>query len=128
MIISAALVMLAMHKDVQEKVFEEVQNVIGAKDVEESDLHRLHYLEMVLKESMRLFPVLPIHARVATEDVELEKYTIPAGANIVISVYNAHRNTTTWGDDAEKFRPERFSPENYGKLHPYAFLPFSKGF
>lgn len=120
--------MLAMHKDIQEKVFEEIQSEVGLiDDVKDSDLPRLPFVEMVVKETMRLFPVLPIHARVATEDVELEKFTIPAGANIVISVYNAHRNTNTWGDDAHLFRPDRFSPENFEKLHPYAFLPFSRG-
>lgn len=118
--------MLAMHDDVQERLFEEVKNVVDG-DITETHLQKLNYLEMVVKESMRLFPVLPIHARIAKEDVELENFTIPAGANIVISVFNAHRNKKTWGDDADQFRPERFLPENFEKLHPYAFLPFSRG-
>jgi cytochrome P450 len=121
--------MIAMHNDVQEKLFVEVQNVINelGETIGEEHLHKLIYLEMVIKETMRLFPVLPIHARLASEDIELEKYTIPAGANIVISVFNAHRNKNNWGDDADKFRPERFLPENYEKIHSYAFLPFSRG-
>lgn len=121
--------MLAMHEEIQEKLYEEVQKVINelGGEVTENHLHRLNYLEMVVKETLRLFPVLPIHARIANEDIELEKYTIPAGANIVVSVFNAHRKIDSWGIDANEFKPERFLPENYEKIHSYAFLPFSRG-
>jgi cytochrome P450 family 4 len=121
--------MLAMHKNVEEKLYTEVAGVIDkfGSELTEKHLHNLNYLDMVVKETLRLFPVLPIHARIATEDIKLEKYTIPAGANIVISVFNAQRKVANWGEDAEKFRPERFLPENYEKIHSYAFLPFSRG-
>lgn len=129
LIIAAALVMLAMHDEVQEKLYNEVQNVIDelGPEITEAHLHKLNYLDMVIKETLRLFPVLPIHARIAHEDIELEKYTIPAGANIVISVFNAHRRVDSWGEDADKFKPERFSPENFKEIHSYAFIPFSRG-
>lgn len=121
--------MLGMHADVQEKLYNEVQNVINelGGEITENHLHQLTYLEMVIKETMRLFPVLPIHARVANEDIELESCTVPKGANIVISVFNTHRNVKNWGEDAELFKPERFYPENFEKLHPYSFIPFSRG-
>lgn len=121
--------MLAMHEDVQQKLFNEIEKIVEDKneEINDSQLHKMNYLEMVIKETMRLFPVLPIHAREASEDIELENFTIPAGANIVISVFNAHRNPKNWGEDAEKFIPERFLPENFEKLHSYAFIPFSRG-
>lgn len=122
--------MLAMHQDVQERAFDEVKRVmlqLNGGDITEKDLHSLTYLEMVIKETMRLFPVLPIHGRLAKDDIKLEKYTIPRGANIVISVFNAHRNPKNWGSNAGEFIPERFLPENFAKIHPYSFIPFSKG-
>lgn len=121
--------MLAMHKNVEEQLHKEVVDVINefGSELTEKHLHNLNYLDMVVKETLRLFPVLPIHARIAKEDIKLEKYTIPAGANIVISVFNAQRKVENWGEDAEKFRPERFLPENYEKIHSYAFIPFSRG-
>jgi cytochrome P450 len=45
----------------------------------------------------------------------------------LIPILHIHRNKTFWGDDADEFKPERFSPENFKKVHPYAYMPFSKG-
>lgn len=64
-----------MHPRVQDKVFEELQLLFDADDeeVSEDKLERLVYLEMVLKETMRLWPSIPFIARSLTEDVELGK-------------------------------------------------------
>jgi cytochrome P450 family 313 len=51
--------------------------------------------------------------------------TIPVGATIIISTFAVQRNKKFWGDDADKFRPERFEPKNFEKIHPYAFIPFT---
>lgn len=121
--------MLAMHKDVQDKLVDEIKGVIGVgEDVTESHLHQVPYLEMVIKETMQLFPFLPIHCREVTKDIELEKFTIPAGVTLVVSVYNTQRNVNNWGSDADKFRPERFHPENYSNIHRLIKSPicFSK--
>lgn len=42
-------------------------------------------------------------------------------------VHELHKDTNLWGEDATEFKPERFSPEKISKVHPYAYLPFSKG-
>lgn len=122
--------MLAMHKDIQIKAFEEVQEMtkLFGDEVTENHLHNLQYLDRVIKETLRLFPVLPITARTANDDVKLETCTIPAGSNIVISIFNAHRKVENWGEDAASFKPDRFLPENFKKIHPYSFIPFTKGF
>ena len=90
-------------------------------------LNRLSYLEMVIKESMRLFPVLPVIGRHCSKDIVLKKCVIPAGATIMINIFNTQRSTNNWGEDAKLFNPERFSTENISKIHPYAFIPFSGG-
>jgi cytochrome P450 len=53
------------------------------------------------------------------------EYTIPAGATIVVSAFNVQRNKKYWGEDANDFRPERFEPANFEKVHPYAYIPFT---
>ena len=45
----------------------------------------------------------------------------------MVPMVHLHRNKKIWGEDAEEFKPERFSPENQSKLHSYAFLPFLRG-
>ena len=126
---STTLVMLALHQNVQEKVIQELEDVFDSIDQEiDNDLLKnLHYLDMVIKETLRLFPVIPLFGREATKDIELKSCTIPAGANIIINVFNVHKNPIYWGDDAHVFNPDRFLPENFSKIHPYAYIPFSKG-
>lgn len=127
---SAVLLMLAIHSNAQEKVYEELNGVFGLSGdvvIDNNSLKKLPYLEMVIKESMRLFPVLPVSARTVTEDLVIGKYTIPSGTNIFISTFQVHRNPKYWGDDANLFKPERFEPEQFRKIHPYAFIPFSGG-
>lgn len=54
-------------------------------------------------------------------------YTIPKGTNIIFPIIHIHRNKAHWGEDADEFKPERFEPENIKNVHPYAYMPFSKG-
>ena len=121
--------MLALHSDVQEKVVKEFEAVFDSVDQEtDSDiLNNLPYLEMVIKETLRLFPFAPLILREASKNIELKNCTIPAGANIIINIFLLQRNPCYWGDDAHLFNPERFLPENFSKIHSYAYIPFSKG-
>ncbi|KAJ8715363.1 hypothetical protein PYW07_009845 [Mythimna separata] len=68
------MVLLGSHPVVQEKVFSEIQEVLGGdRDVDKMDLSRLQYLEAVVKESLRLFTVVPQIARKLERDVKLSK-------------------------------------------------------
>ena len=121
--------MLAMHQDVQEKVITEMQNFFDTKDEDVSTdlLPELTYLEMVIKENLRLLPILTFMGRLAEKDIQLTNIVIPAGANIMIHMFKVHRNPLYWGDDAHLFNPDRFMPGNIVKIHPYAFIPFANG-
>lgn len=123
------LLMLAMHKDIQKKVIEEIDSNVGLNDglADYETIHKLPYLELVIKETMRLFPVLPLVAREATDEVELDGGIIPKGAVLALFSYGVHRNKNIWGEDAELFRPSRFEPENMKKIHQYAYIPFTGG-
>ncbi|KOB66031.1 Uncharacterized protein OBRU01_21831, partial [Operophtera brumata] len=110
--------MLARHPEVQNKVYEE--------SVSAEDLPRLKYLEAVIKESLRLYPPVPIIVRKADKDIKLPNgLELPKGTSFMINIWAVHRNPVYWGKDAEEFRPERFLESNL--KHPAAFIPFSYG-
>lgn len=69
------LVMLAMHPEVQQRVIEELKSVFVSRDVpvDYDSIKKLTYLETVIKETLRLFPVIPYIGRWAGEDVQLSK-------------------------------------------------------
>jgi cytochrome P450/NADPH-cytochrome P450 reductase len=122
---TAALLFIALHKDVQKKVYAEIRQVLGSgENIEYEQLNDLHYLEVVIKESLRLIPTPPIF-KSSDHDVTLsEGQTIPAGVMILALPVNVHRNRTIWGEDADEFRPERFEEE---EPLPYSFIPFIRG-
>lgn len=119
--------MLAMHKDVQEKVVNELHEIFASVDdpIDFETTNKLSYLEMVIKETLRLFPITAFTFRTSVDDFELDGYNVPAGSNFFLSVFGLHRNPKYWGEDAGKFIPERFEPDRIKNVHPYAYVPFS---
>lgn len=126
-IVSSALLMLAIHKDVQIKVVNELHEIFSTVDelVDFEILNKLPYLENVIKETLRLFPISAFTLRTVLEDFQLDEYIIPAGANLFLPVFSLHRDKNYWGDDADLFVPERFEEEKIKHVHPYAFIPFT---
>lgn len=126
--ISWALYVLGLYPDVQQQVFEELEVIFNGSDRPATleDLNEMKYLERVIKETMRLYPPVPMVGRLMSEDVQLDEYTVPKGTTITIGVYYLHRDPRFY-PDPEKFDPDRFLPENTVSRHPYAYLPFSAG-
>jgi len=92
-----------------------------------NQLNKLKYLEYFVKETMRLFPSVPSMGRETNQETELSNGLImPKGSQIVVHVFDIHRNPKYW-DNPEEFRPERFLPENSQNRHTYAYIPFSAG-
>jgi cytochrome P450 len=81
------------------------------------------YLEAVVKEVLRVRPVLAITPRKVVEPYELGGWTLPPGAHVTPCIYLAHRRPDVW-EDPTAFRPERFLE---GAPEPYAFIPFGGG-
>lgn len=124
-----ALHLIGSHHDVQRKIHEELDQVFGTspqRPVDMEDLKKLRYLECVIKETLRLFPSVPLFARSLCEDCHINGFDVPQGVNAVIITYALHRDPEHF-PDPEEFRPERFLPENSQGRHPYAFIPFSAG-
>ncbi|XP_054083096.1 probable cytochrome P450 313a4 isoform X2 [Zeugodacus cucurbitae] len=125
-----AIVALAMHPDIQERVFQEIRSVFpdGITSIEYDDLKKLPYFDMFIAETLRLTPPVPYIGRQASQDTELcPGVTIPKGMQVVLSIYELHRRKEIWGPDSTRFNPDNFLPENIAKRHPYSYMPFSKG-
>uniref|UniRef100_A0A914Z715 Cytochrome P450 n=1 Tax=Panagrolaimus superbus TaxID=310955 RepID=A0A914Z715_9BILA len=119
--------LLGNHPEVQRKVVEELDAVIGdSHEISYEHLSQLKYCECVIKESLRLYPSVPIFARVLGDDQEVSGHIIPKGTQILVNPYLIHRDPSHW-DNAEEFRPERFLPENCVGRNAFAFVPFSAG-
>ncbi|KAI7815058.1 cytochrome p450 [Rhyzopertha dominica] len=113
----------------QDKVYDEIIEVLGTSDCLPTyqQLQQLQYLEMCLKESLRLYPSVPFISRTtSTEVMTPSGYLIPAGVDVHIHIYDLHRNPEVF-KDPERFDPDRFLPENTAGRHPFAYLPFSGG-
>ena len=91
------------------------------------DLLALIDLDLVMKESLRMCAPVPSIPRVATRDVELDGYRIPAGGFVTSTPYGNHYLDDVW-PDPERFDPERFAPDRReDKVHRLAFAPFGAG-
>ncbi|XP_037942021.1 probable cytochrome P450 4aa1 [Teleopsis dalmanni] len=127
--VAFTIFLLAQNPDCQQKCCEEIDQIFADDNKRSptmSDLREMRYLEMCIKEALRLYPSVPLIARKLGEEVRLGKYTLPAGSNIFICPYATHRLPHFY-PDPEKFDPTRFAPENNENRHPYAFIPFSAG-
>ncbi|KAF2895541.1 hypothetical protein ILUMI_10635 [Ignelater luminosus] len=127
--ISFALYHLSKYPEVQEKAVNELRSIFADnKDGSPTyqDLQNMKYLEMVIKESLRLYPPVPAYARVLEETVKYDGSILPKGLTLMVLSHGLHRNTNVF-PDPEKFDPERFSPENSAGRSPYAYVPFSAG-
>lgn len=128
--ISIVCLMLAIHPEVQEKVFQEIYEVFSEKKIEASydDLMKLNYLDMVIKETLRLYPSGPYIARTVSSPMELSNLHIPSGVSLIIPIFNIQRDKKIWGPDADLFNPDNFLPEKVQSRHPYSYCPFSGGY
>ncbi|KAF7284081.1 hypothetical protein GWI33_022698 [Rhynchophorus ferrugineus] len=118
---------LGMFQDIQHKVLQEILEIIGPeREPESKDLHRLEYMERVIKETLRLFPVVALFGRSMTEDCDVGDFVIPKLATVYFGVVYIHRNSKYWPDPL-KFDPDRFLAEEVAKRPPCAYIPFSYG-
>jgi cytochrome P450 family 4 len=124
--LSFTTIMLAMHQDVQRRAYQEMLDIFGNNTREPTldDLSRMVYLEYVIKETMRLFPVGPVLLRKVLEDVIIRDTVIPEGSNLIIPVHYIHRHSKYWPNPL-KFDPDRFKPEEVEKRPRYCYMPFS---
>lgn len=122
------LFLLANNPTWQEKCIAELDEIFDGDERSPTmeDLREMKCLDMCIKESLRLYPSVPLFARTLGQDVRIGKHVIPTGCGVFIAPYSTHRLAHHFPNPHD-FKPERFSPENSEGRHPYAYIPFSAG-
>ncbi len=118
---------LSQNPEVERRVIREVDAAVAGRTPTFEDLPRLKYVEMAVKEAMRMYPASGfLFGREATEDVELGGYQLKRGAWVFISPYAVHHDPNVY-KDPEKCDPERFAAGRISDIPPYAYIPFGGG-
>ncbi|KAF8857672.1 putative cytochrome P450 oxidoreductase/alkane hydroxylase [Acephala macrosclerotiorum] len=135
-LLSSVMYLLARNKKVFLKLRQSVLDIVGREPPTFTQIKELAYLRCVINEALRLYPPVPINARVANTattlpvgggpDGESPVY-IHKGQTVVFSSFATHRSTQIYGDDALVFRPERWENGEEAKEGGGAFLPFLLG-
>ncbi|XP_003746392.1 cytochrome P450 4V2-like [Galendromus occidentalis] len=128
--LSFALFLIGHHPEVQQRIHKELDEVLGIEnndcDIDLDQLRQLKYLECVVKESLRIYPSVPLVGRRITKEYQLNGKTVPRGSNVYCFIFALHRDPRYF-PEPERFDPDRFLPEKSAGRHPFAFLPFSAG-
>ncbi|TYG52875.1 hypothetical protein ES288_D09G063200v1 [Gossypium darwinii] len=118
------------HPRVMVALQHELETVVGRNRlVEESDLSKLTYLDMVVKEGLRLHPVAPfLVPHESLEDIVINGYFIPKKSRILVNIWSMGRDRNIWSENAEEFFPERFINNNIDlRGHDFRLIPFGSG-
>lgn len=119
--------LMCQNPQVMKKVYDEIDQVIGTRPPNFNDFQKLSYLNLVINETMRVYPAAWIVGRKAMQDDILPGgYPIKKGQDLQLFIYGVHHNEQLW-ERPNDFIPERFEPENNEKRHKHAFMPFGSG-
>ncbi|KAG2666466.1 hypothetical protein I3760_15G061700 [Carya illinoinensis] len=126
-----ALSLLLNNREALKKVQQELDLQVGKeRQVKDSDIPNLAYLQAVIKETMRLYPAGPLSVpHESSEDCTLAGYHVPAGTRLLVNLSKLHRDPHVWQDPTE-FRPERFltTHKNFNiRGQNFELIPFGSG-
>jgi cytochrome P450/NADPH-cytochrome P450 reductase len=122
--------LLATHPEVEEQLIAEIDGITGGDpdyDLQYDDLMALTYTTKVIKETLRVYPPMPVTIRRSLKDGALGRYRIRKGDIILVGALAAQRDPRYWGPDADRFDPEQFAMEKVVDRPRHAFIPFSIG-
>ncbi|KAF0752653.1 cytochrome P450 4C1-like isoform X1, partial [Aphis craccivora] len=124
------LLMLAMHPEIQDKVYDEIFEVLGDGDqtITIEDTTKLIYLDQCIRETLRLYPLVPLFLRQLQDDVKIfsDDLTLPKGTICLISPLTTHHMPELY-PNPWSYNPDNFNVENVYKRHKYSYIAFSGG-
>ncbi|XP_075165470.1 putative cytochrome P450 6a14 [Haematobia irritans] len=127
---SFALYELARHQDIQDQLRNEIANTLKEShgELTYEGIHGMQYLEQVVSETLRKYPLLANLVRITKNDYKVPntRHVIEKGIMTVIPVYALHHDPQYY-DNPEEFRPARFTPSECQRRHPSTYLPFGDG-
>lgn len=120
------LYLLGSHPEVLERAQREAISALQESAPTSESLSNLPFLEMVIKEALRLYPPIHVGNRRAAIDIHLGDFTIPSGSRVMYSIYLTQRDPKYW-PEPDTFRPERFDRASGTKPAAFSYLPFGGG-
>jgi cytochrome P450 len=126
--LSWTLYLLGKHPDALARTRAEVDSVLADPSAppSASEVARPAYLDMVIKEALRLYPPIHVGNRLASRDLSVAGYRVPGGARVMYSIYLSHRDDEYW-PDPDRFLPERFERGHDDRRPPLTYVPFGGG-
>ncbi|XP_057784040.1 cytokinin hydroxylase-like [Salvia miltiorrhiza] len=125
LLLTWTIMLLATNPSWQHKIRAQLNQVCDAAPLSVQHLSKLTQLNMVINESLRLYPPASVLPRMAFEDIKLGDLLIPKGLSIWIPVLAIHHSQEIWGKDANEFNPERFAAKSFAAGRH--FIPFAAG-
>lgn len=118
---------LATNPEAQQKLIEEIEtNCPDDESLNYDVISEMHYLDMVISETLRLYPPATITNRENKKPMTIDGIHLPDGVMVGIPIYSIHQDPKIW-PQPEQFKPERFSAEEKANRHPMAYMPFGSG-
>ncbi|XP_067876089.1 cytochrome P450 3A19-like [Heterodontus francisci] len=121
-----AVYLLARHPSVQHQLQQEIFTTVKEKGFTYESITGMEYLDMVIMETLRLFPPLVWLQRTCTKSVEVCELKIPRGMQVTVPIWVMHRSREFW-DHPCRFNPLRFTREEKQARDPQCYLPFGLG-
>ncbi|XP_057792293.1 cytochrome P450 CYP72A219-like [Salvia miltiorrhiza] len=103
------MILLGKHTDWQDRAREEIRGAFGGRQPDFEGLNALKTVSMILDEVVRLYPPVFMVGRRTHKETAIGDLIIPAGVNLILPSLQLHHHRQIWGDDADEFKPERFS-------------------
>ena len=135
-LLSWSILLLARHPDIFARLRNDVLEQFGTyhqpRDMDFASLKSCQYLQHFLKETLRLYPIVPFNRRCAANDTTLpcgggkdgtSPIYVRKGRTVMYSTYVLHRRKDIWGEDAEIFNPDRW----VGRNVTWEYIPFNRG-
>lgn len=124
--LSWAWAFLTQRDDLAQRLYDEVESVLGARRPTFDDAPKLTFTRALLQETLRLRPSAWQVTRTAVADDEIDGFHIAAGTQILIPIYGVHHHPEVWPRPTE-FDPDRFGSADAGQRHKMAWIPFGAG-
>ncbi|MEO1459427.1 MAG: cytochrome P450, partial [Pseudomonadota bacterium] len=125
-VLTWAVFMLSQQPGAVARMRREIDAVAGDGPIALAHIKRLAFTRAVFRETLRLYPPVTFLARVAMREGPLGALTLPRGAMVLISPWTIQRHEALW-PHADRFDPDRFSPERESEIAPGTYLPFGIG-